>query len=105
MKPTFQFDELKMRGDAIAHGFGHASVLPKTDYSFQTASMPNLGGACCRSSRPSFRAISEEYFKDEARHSFVSEAAVFGVIAVTVIVPLIATANAVLQLIRSVGTL
>lgn len=63
--------------------------------------MPNIGGRCFGSRRPSFRAISQDYFKTEARQSFASEAFFFGVIVLTAAVPLLNSAYALVHLVRA----
>ena len=78
--------------------------LPKTDYSFQ-ASSASMGGRCFGSGRPSFRAISQDYFKNEARHSFVTEAALFSVIVLTAAVSVISSAAGLVHLVRSFAAL
>ncbi len=90
MKPTIQFNERNRQR------------MPKTDCCYQVASMPNRGGRAF-GRRPSIRAISNEYFKNEARSTFVTEAAFFSVIVLTAAVPLIYTATAVIHLVRSVA--
>ena len=50
-----------------------------------------------------YAAISREYFKNEARSTFVTEAAFFSVIVMTAAVPLIYTAMALVHLVRSVA--
>jgi hypothetical protein len=104
MKPTVQFNE-KSRRDLSDRGVRKASLLPKTDYSFQAASVANGGGRCFGSRRPSFRAISREYFKNEEPRSFVSEAALFVVIVLTAALPIINSASALVHLVRSFATL
>jgi hypothetical protein len=104
MKPTIQFNE-KSRRDLSDRDFRQGSALPKTDYSYQAPSVANMGGRCFGSRRPSFRSISQDYFKYEARPSFVSEAALFTVIVITAAVPIINSASALLHLVRSFGAL
>jgi hypothetical protein len=87
MKPTIQLNERR----------GHRG--PKTDCNFQVASMPNRGGD--RSPRASIRAVSNDYFENEARSTFATEAAFFSVIVMTAAVPLIYTAMAMVHLVRS----
>ena len=100
MKPTNQFnDQSPTNGRASRSSF----ALPKTDYNFQSSS--NTGGRCFDSRRPSFRAISQDYFKNEAPHSFVREAGLFSVIVLIVAVPLLQSAHAVVHLVRSFGAL
>jgi len=104
MKPTIQFNE-KSRRDFSDRELRKGSALPKTDNSFQTASVANGGGRCFGACRPSFRAISQDYFKNEARRSFVSEAALFSVIVMTAALPILNSASALVHLVRSIGTL
>jgi hypothetical protein len=91
MKPTIQFS--KRRG---LH-------MPKTDCSYQVASMPSRGGRNNGSRHASIRAVSHDYFKNEARSMFVTEAAFFSVIVITAAVPLINTAMALVHLVRSIA--
>ncbi|HEV2806272.1 MAG TPA: hypothetical protein VGW57_15220 [Chthoniobacterales bacterium] len=89
MKPTIQFNECQ------------GLRLPKIDCNYQVASMPDRGGRDWR--RASIRAISNDYFKNEARSTFATEAAFFSVIVMTAAVPLIYTAMALVHLARSVA--
>jgi hypothetical protein len=104
MKPIIQFNE-KSRRDFSDRESRTGSTLLKTDYSFQAASVANGGGRCFGSCRQSFRAISQDYFKNEARRSFVSEAALFSVIVMTSALPILNSASALVHLVRSIGTL
>jgi hypothetical protein len=104
MKPTTQFDEKSSR-DPSDRESRRGSGFPKTDYSFHAASAANGGGSCFGSRRPSFRSISQNYFKNEAPYSFASEAAFFTVIVLTAAVPIISSVNALFHMVRSFGTL
>ena len=88
MKPTIQFNER------------NGLRLPKTDFGYQVGSMPSRGRGY-GSRGASIRAISREYFKNEARSIFTTEAAFFSVIVMTVAVPLINTVAAMAHLVRS----
>jgi hypothetical protein len=77
--------------------------MPKIDQSFQVASMPSRGERRYGSRHASIRAVSHDYFKNEARSSFAAEAAFFSVIVLTAAVPLITTAMAMVHLVRSVA--
>ena len=79
--------------------------LPKTDYCYQAPSVASMGGRCLGSRRPSIRAISQDYFKNEARQNFAREAALFCVIVITAAVPVINSVSAVAHLVRSFATL
>jgi hypothetical protein len=104
MKPTIQFNE-KSRRDLSDRELRNSPALPKTDYSFQAASVGNGGGRCFGTCRPSFRAISQEYFKNEARRSFASEAALFVVIVMTAALPIFNSVSALAHLVRSFAAL
>jgi hypothetical protein len=93
MKPTIQLHERKRLR------------LPKTDCNYQVGSMSNRGGRGRDSRRASIRAISNDYFKNEARSTFATEAAFFSVIVMTAAVPLIYSAMAIGQLVRSFAAL
>ena len=93
MKPTIQFNEREN------------ARMPKTDCAYQVASMPNRGGRGNGRRCASIRAVSNDYFKNEARSTFATEAAFFSVIVMTAAVPLIYTAMALVHLVRSVAAL
>ncbi|MEP6698242.1 MAG: hypothetical protein ABJB09_00785 [Verrucomicrobiota bacterium] len=103
MKPNIQYIDKKSRRGSLDRDSRGAQSFPKTDYSFQAASLSNIGGRCLGLRRPSFRMISQGYFENEARVEFVTEAALFSVIVATVAVPLFHSASALLQLVRSVA--
>jgi hypothetical protein len=91
MKPTIQLNQR------------HGLRMPKTDCNYQVASMPSRGGRGYGSRHASIRAVSHDYFKNEARTMFVTEAAFFSVIVITAAVPLINTAMALVHLVRSIA--
>ena len=90
MKPTIQHNER------------HGLRMPKTDCNYQVASMPSRGG---RPRCASIRAVSDDYFKNEARSMFATEAALFSVIVITTAGPMISAALALVHLVRSVAVL
>ena len=79
--------------------------MPKIDSNYQVGSMPSRGGRGFGSRNASIRAVSNDYFKNEARSIFATEAAFFSVIVMTAAVPLIYTAMAMVHLVRSVAGL
>ena len=101
MKPTIQFTE-KSRLDFGDRTFRQRSAQPRTDFNYQA---PSMGGRCFGSPGPSFRSISENYFKNEARPNFAGEAAFFTVILMIAAVPILNSVSAVLHLVRSFGML
>jgi len=101
MKPTIQFNEKS--GDCSEREVRARVALPKTDYSYQTASMPNAG-RCFGSCRSSFLAISRDYFENEARRSFAEEAVLFSVMVMTAVVPILNSMSELAALARSFAT-
>jgi hypothetical protein len=90
MKPTTQHNER------------HGLRMPKIDCNYQVASMPSRGD---RPRSASIRAVSDDYFKNEARAMFATEAAFFSVIVITTAGPLISAALALVHFVRSVAVL
>ena len=90
MKPTIQLNQR------------HGLRMPKTDCNFQVGSMSGRGG---RSRSASICAVSDDYFKNEARSMFATEAAFFSVIVITAAGPLISAALALVHLVRSIAAL
>jgi hypothetical protein len=54
---------------------------------------------------PSFLNISRDYFRNEARHDFASEAALFAMILITAAVPVVSGVYSVIELCRAFGAL
>jgi hypothetical protein len=52
--------------------------------------------------KPPFHALSRDYFSREAHQDFAIEAAVFFLLMMTTVLPLLNGANAVVELIRSI---
>ena len=80
-------------------------AFPLIHSNYSVASMPNFHGGCARRELPSFRNISGEYFRTEARGEFQREALAFALIAITAAVPLLSNAHALADLVRALGTL
>ena len=105
MKPTPQFNEPKSRSGLTSRSSRRTFSAPITDYHFHAGSVQGFKSHGSASSLPSFREISNDYFKNEARQTFAGESAFFAVIVATVAVPLMHSAVALLQLVRSIGAL
>jgi hypothetical protein len=103
MKPTFPKIETSHRRDSQpARGGAHG--LPQTDYDFRANSI-DFSGRCYGSPAPSFRRISDDYFKNEATGHFVSEAAMFCLMLVTAAVPVIEGVRVATHFLRATGVL
>jgi hypothetical protein len=88
-----------MKPTSITHQ--NARQFPLVDYHYQTATLGKFTGRCVTLPSVSLRDISRDYFDTEANHDFLSEAAVFGTLIVTAVVPIVAGASAVFELCRS----
>jgi hypothetical protein len=75
--------------------------FPITDCSYQSVTLDGSRGGCVNRYAHSFRNISDDYFRTEARRSFVAEAALFGLIVATTIGPVLQNAQAVTHLVRA----
>jgi len=75
--------------------------FPVTDYSFQSLTLDDYRGGRVITHTRSFRNISNNYFRNEARVSFMAEAALFGVIIATTIGPVLQSAHAITDLVRA----
>ena len=92
MKPTIETSHSNKR-------------FPVTDYHYHSIALDGFSGSCAKVSAPSFRSISRDYFETEEPKSFLGEAAIFGTMLVTAVVPLVSGIVAIVQLCRVLGTL
>jgi len=96
MKPTVPSIEINHRREGTRLARQQRAFL-KTDYSFQAPLGGDFGGRDGRVRVPSFLAISEDYFKKEARGNFAVEALLFGLLVITSAVPVIAAIAGLFQ--------
>jgi hypothetical protein len=89
----------------IATIVGKRKRFPLVDCNYRPMTLEGYRGRCVRTGTSHFRNISGEYFQNEARHDFFVEAVCFVVIVITVAVPLVSAANAVVELCRAFAQL
>ena len=94
MKPTLQTENSNQRG---------SGTFPQTDYSYHHCGTLSDFDSCCGKGPVSFRAISGDYFKSEARRDFVSEAVFFSLIVLTAAIPIISSVHALADFVRAIG--
>jgi hypothetical protein len=94
MKPTL---DVCNQSDSIALA---SRTFPRASINYQATTLAGLDGPCARCCSPSFRAISQDYFANEAARHFAHETVLFFTLMVTVALPLFNAATAVLELIR-----
>ena len=97
MKPTSHSTSRTMR--AGANEF-RSHRFPVVDSAYQSVTIDDFRGNA-RKGVPSFRNISNNYFKAEARRSFVTEAAFFAVMVVVSSWPLMQSVRAMTDLVRA----
>ena len=98
MKPIATSDRPRMRGDRLAR------LTPIIDCNYQAPSYVDLGGGHCGNvPGPSFRNISRDYFRDEARYNFATEAALFLLIMATAALAIAISAVAAIHFLHVLG--
>ena len=100
MKPILKTNRISKRSDIPATV---ERTFPVTDSNYQTVVLDGYRGGCAKAEVPSFRSISNSYFKKEARHDFVSEAIFFAFIVITAALPMLNNVQAIADFIRAVG--
>ena len=81
-----------------------SSCFPITDYNYHSVALDGHNG-CSQKVSPSFLNISREYFKTEARQSFLAESAYFAAIVVTAAWPVAYGIYLVAHLMRMSGAI
>jgi hypothetical protein len=97
MKPTFfTTDNIRRIGDDQIF-----VRFPVVESAYQAISLEGYRGGCADTRRPSFRNISNGYFKKEARRSFITEAAFFVSIVIVSTWPVLQSIRAMSELVRA----
>ena len=78
----------------------NARKFPFVEYQYQASSLEDLPGRCAKLSS-SFRDISRDYFDTEENHDFLINAAIFIALIGSALIPIAASASAMLNLVRS----
>ena len=102
MKPTINNIDNLQRGDSNGAA-RRGGRFPLTDFGYQ--SMAGFAGHCGKGKFADFRKISGDYFENEARGTFVTEAGLFALIVATVTVPLVQGASTAIHLLQAIGQL
>jgi len=97
MKPT---SHSIGRNETVANEI-RSNGFPITDFAFQSVTLDEYRGGCANVRPQSFRNISNDYFKTEARKSFVTEAALFALMVVISSWPIMLSVQAISGLIRA----
>jgi hypothetical protein len=102
MKPTVEQNNLSKRADAAER---NAGAFPLIDCNYQTVTLPSYRGSCLQPRFLSFRNISGEYFRTEARYEFRVEAAAFVAIIITAAIPILNNMHALADFLGAITTL
>jgi hypothetical protein len=79
--------------------------FPQVEHHYQS---PTLRGGCgtpAKFRRPAFFRISNDYFAQEAPRGFAVDAAIFGALILTAVLPIVNSVQAVATLIHTLGVL
>jgi hypothetical protein len=76
---------------------------PMTDYNYHSIAPEGFNTNCERVSGLSLWEISRNYFKNEARHEFLGEAALFAVVIFTAFLPFINNAHTLVEFVRAIS--
>lgn len=80
----------------------NARKFPFVDYQYQASSLEDLSSRCTKLSN-SFRDISRDYFDTEENKDFLSNAAIFVALIGSALIPIAASASAMIQLVRTLS--
>jgi hypothetical protein len=83
----------------------HVSAFPLTHCNYHAVTLPKFGGGCARRKLSSFRNISGEYFRSEARGEFCCEMIAFATIIITAAIPVLSNVHALADFLRAIGKL
>jgi hypothetical protein len=100
MKPTVEQNNLSKRA-----GIAQKNAFPSIDCNYQTVALPSYRAGCLRPRFSSFRNISGEYFRSEARNEFRLEAVAFVAIFITAAIPILNNMHALADFLRGIGGL
>jgi len=99
MNSTVEQNNLSKRADVAQR---NAAAFPSVDCNYQTVALPSYRGGCLRPKFSSFRNISGEYFRNEARNEFRVEAVAFVAIIITAAIPILNNMHALADFLRAI---
>ena len=100
MKPIIEQNDLSKRGDGAQK---NKATFPIVDSNYHAIALPNYRGGCLRAKSLSFRSISGEYFRREARNEFCMEATAFVAMVITAAIPILNNMHAAADFLRVIG--
>jgi len=103
MKPTILTTCKASLRDSFDPAMGSRHGSPIANNNYHSVTFEGFRANCGRISVRSFWNITGDYLKNEARHDFLGEAALFAVVVVTAFLPLISNAHALMGFVRAIG--
>ena len=103
MKPTILTTCKASRRDSFDPVMGSRHMSPIANNNHHSVTFEGFRANCRPTSVRSFWNITGDYLKNEARHDFLGEAALFAVVVITAFLPLISNAHAVMGFVRAIG--
>ena len=103
MKPTILTTCNASRRDSFDPEMGSHPRSPIANHNYHSVTFEGFRANCGPASVRSFWNITGDYLKNEARHDFLGEAALFAVVVVTAFLPLISNAHALMEFVRAIG--
>jgi hypothetical protein len=103
MKPTILTTCKASHRDPFDPAIRSRHGSPLANYNHHSVTFESFSANCGRTSVRSFWNITGDYLKNEARHDFLGEAALFAVVVLTAFLPLISNAHALMGFVRAIG--
>jgi hypothetical protein len=104
MKPTFPTIISSRRRESFDDGECTSRRSPVTDYNYHSVAFEGSSTRYVRTRARSFWNITGDYFKNEARYDFWGEAALWAVLTLTALLPLISNVHAVMEFVRAISS-
>jgi hypothetical protein len=104
MKPTFPTIDSTLRRGSFGATARGSRRQPITDYNYRSAALESSSANGVRASARSFWHITGDYFKNEARPDFLGEAALFVVIIITALLPLMNNTHRLVEFVRAISS-
>jgi hypothetical protein len=102
MKPIASKTSNSTHRDAFDRVIPYDRPAPITDYNYHSITFEGAGARYVRNPPRSFWSIAGDYFKNEARRDFRSEAALFAIITITAALALINNMHALIEFARAI---